>query len=85
LAREARAIAGWEGVVIDRDPDEIVQTVVRASATNRSSMLQDVDAGRPTEIDALVGALVRRADALGRGVPALAAAFAAIRDGASRA
>lgn len=36
---------------------------------NRPSMLQHVESGRPTEIDALNGALVRRAKALGIAVP----------------
>jgi 2-dehydropantoate 2-reductase len=36
---------------------------------NRPSMLQHIQSGRPTEIDALNGALVRRAKALGIDVP----------------
>lgn len=37
---------------------------------NRPSMLQHIESGRPTEIDALNGALVKRAKALGISVPA---------------
>jgi len=40
---------------------EIVRAVCVATANNRSSMLQDVLAGRPTEIEYLSGELLRRA------------------------
>jgi 2-dehydropantoate 2-reductase len=33
-------------------------------------MKQDVDAGRPTELDAFLGALIRKADLCGLEVPA---------------
>ncbi len=47
------------------DPWEKVLQVLHATATNRNSMLQDLERGAPTEIDALCGAVVRQADALG--------------------
>jgi 2-dehydropantoate 2-reductase len=46
---------------------------------NRPSMLQHVEAGRPTEIDALNGALVKRAKALGIPVPANEMIVAAVK------
>ena len=46
---------------------------------NRPSMLQHVQAGRPTEIDALNGALVKRAQALGISVPANEMIVAAVK------
>lgn len=46
-----------------------VWAVVRATAANRTSMLQDVLAGRRTELDAISGAFLRLADAAGAAVP----------------
>lgn len=48
-----------------RDVDE----VLARAGDGRASMLQDFDAGRRTEVDALNGAVVRAADALGIEVP----------------
>ncbi|MDB5091995.1 MAG: 2-dehydropantoate 2-reductase, partial [Candidatus Eremiobacteraeota bacterium] len=41
----------------------------RATAANRNSMLQDLDAGRPSEIEAIAGAIVRSAADHGIAVP----------------
>ena len=43
--------------------------VARATADNRSSMLQDVDRGAPTEVDAIHGAVVRAGRRLGVPTP----------------
>jgi len=39
------------------------------TGANRSSMLQDVEAGRPTEIDAISGAVAREAERRGVAAP----------------
>ncbi len=68
LAREAAAVAAAEGIALPfDDPDAYVLDVVRVTAENRSSMLQDLEAMRPLEIDAINGAIVRRGRA--RGIP----------------
>ncbi len=49
------------------DPIEKVEAVCRLTASNRSSMLQDVDRGVQTEIDYINGAVAKEGEA--RGVP----------------
>lgn len=60
LAREAAAVAAAQGMRLPyTDPFATAEEVARRTASNRSSMLQDVLRGTPTEIDAICGAIVR--------------------------
>ena len=52
----AAAAAGQRFTLPELETD--FDRVVRATAENRSSMLQDVERGRPTEVDAILGALI---------------------------
>jgi 2-dehydropantoate 2-reductase len=70
LVREAAGIANEEGVALDAEA--VVHSailVARRTSSNRASMLQDLDRGRPTEIDAIAGAVVRAADRHGMDAP----------------
>jgi 2-dehydropantoate 2-reductase len=70
LVAEAVAVASARGIRLTfPDPLETVFQVARRTAANRSSMLQDFDRNRPTEIDMINGAVVREADKLGIPVP----------------
>lgn len=68
-AREVGDVATAAGVPLGEDAVEIALSVALQTAGNRSSMLQDVDRGAPTEIDALNGAVVRHGQALGVPTP----------------
>ncbi|SPF44312.1 2-dehydropantoate 2-reductase [Syntrophobacter sp. SbD1] len=56
---EAILVARWKGFQIGEEMVERVIAVARATARNRSSMGQDVDKKKRTEIDAINGAVVR--------------------------
>lgn len=58
--REAEQVAEALGVDLGMDePLKVAERVARKTASNRSSMLQDISRGAPTEIDAICGAVVR--------------------------
>jgi len=70
IAREVARVATAAGVRIGED-EAVRQWRAMAALTgaNRSSMLQDVEAGRPTEIDAISGAVAREGERRGVAAP----------------
>jgi 2-dehydropantoate 2-reductase len=66
-AEEVEAVAAARGVAVS-GAARAAADIAAGTAGNRSSMLQDLDRGARTEIDALCGAVVREARRLG--VPA---------------
>lgn len=68
-AQEAAAVAASLGLALSIDPEVRLSQVCMATAENRSSMLQDIMAGRPTEIEALNAQVVQRGAALGIPTP----------------
>ncbi|WP_231587001.1 ketopantoate reductase C-terminal domain-containing protein [Paenibacillus sp. E194] len=70
LFGEAAAVYRAAHISIDEEKDwERVVQVCRMTSSNSSSMLQDVEAGRRTEIEAITGALIRMADRYEVAVP----------------
>ncbi|MCI4353013.1 MAG: 2-dehydropantoate 2-reductase [Thermoplasmata archaeon] len=71
LLREALTVARAEGMTFtDSEAEAELWRVVRATSDNRSSMLQDLEQGRRTEIDAISGAVLARGEAHGLELPA---------------
>jgi 2-dehydropantoate 2-reductase len=68
-AREAQQVARAAGVPLAGDLEARLSQVCSLTAANRSSMLQDVLAGRPTEIEALNAQVTARGAALGLPTP----------------
>ena len=66
---EAASVAQAQGIEIRKDPAAHVFQVAAATAANRSSMGQDVDHRRQTEIRAINGFVVREADRMGLAAP----------------
>ncbi len=70
LVEEAEAVARARGITLPYpDAYEKVKAVASATGSNRSSMLQDLDRGRRTEIDFINGAVVREGVAAGVPTP----------------
>jgi len=77
LISEAIAVAGADGVAVDRDA--LIKTFAALPDSMESSMQRDQAAGRPLELDALGGALLRRASRAGIAVPVTARLVEEIR------
>jgi len=69
-AREVQAVAATHGIrLLFDDAGAQAEQVARQTAANRSSMLQDVLRGAESEIEAICGAVIRQADAVGVDAP----------------
>jgi 2-dehydropantoate 2-reductase len=80
VAEEGEATARAAGVALPYPSAvEAALDTARKTADNRCSMLQDLEAGRPTEIDYLNGAIVRVAESHGIASPANRALSALVR------
>ena len=75
---EAQAIGAAFGIPIDQRPEQR-HAVTRKLGSFKTSMLQDTLAGRPLEIDALVGAVREIGAHLGLGTPNIDALLGLVR------
>jgi 2-dehydropantoate 2-reductase len=61
LVDEGKAVAAAQGIALDADPEQLIDHAARRDVAydHKASMLQDVEARRPTEIDYLNGGIAR--------------------------
>jgi 2-dehydropantoate 2-reductase len=70
IVRESVAVARATGIALEEeDILDSIREVARATPENKSSMFQDLEKGRRTEIDFINGAIAARAQALGMEAP----------------
>jgi 2-dehydropantoate 2-reductase len=69
LIDEGKRVAAAAGIELHEDPWEMNVLATRRGSRHYPSMLEDVQARRPTEIDHITGALVREAERVGVAVP----------------
>ncbi|HET7403870.1 MAG TPA: ketopantoate reductase C-terminal domain-containing protein, partial [Usitatibacter sp.] len=78
VMREAAAIGARIGCPIEETPEDRHQVTAKLGAF-KTSMLQDVEAGRAIELDALVGAVVELGRRVGVATPCSDALFGLAR------
>jgi 2-dehydropantoate 2-reductase len=69
LVDEGKRVAAASGVELHDDPWEMNVLATRRGSAHSPSMLEDVEAGRPTEVELINGSLVRAAERSGMEVP----------------
>ncbi len=71
LVEEGKAVAAAQGITLDADPEELIDHAAQPGVAydHKASMLQDVEARRPTEIDFLNGGIGRFGRDLGVPTP----------------
>ncbi len=71
LVDEGTSVAAAQGIVLDADPEELIDYAARPEVAygHKASMLQDVEARRPTEVDHLNGGIVEFGRRLGVPTP----------------
>jgi len=69
LVDEGKRVAAAAGVALHDDPWEMNVLATQRGSAHYPSMLEDVEARRPTEVDLITGALVREAERTGVAAP----------------
>ena len=78
--REVEAVARAEGVATPSGlVDRIIEYVDSIPASTRSSLLIDLQQGKPIEVDALLGSVVRRGGRAGVATPIAQALYAVLK------
>jgi 2-dehydropantoate 2-reductase len=75
---ETETVAGKLGIELPISIDQRIAGAEKVGA-HKTSMLQDLEAGRPMEIEAVVGAVVELGDRLGVAMPATRTVYACVK------
>ena len=79
LVEEGKRVAEAKGIALHDDPWEMNVLATRRGSAHVPSMLEDIQAGRSTEIDLITGALVRQGEDAGVEVPLHTALYALVK------
>jgi 2-dehydropantoate 2-reductase len=81
LVDEGKAVADAQGIVLDSDPEELIDYAARPEVAygHKASMLQDVEARRQTEVDYLNGGIAEFGRKLGIATPAHESIWALVK------
>lgn len=81
LVDEGKAVATAQGIVLDADPEDLIDHAAKPEVAydHKASMLQDAEARRTTEVDYLNGGIVRAGDDHGVATPLNRAIWALIK------
>jgi 2-dehydropantoate 2-reductase len=79
LVDEGKSVAAAAGVELYDDPWEMNVLATRRGSAHYPSMLEDVDARRPTEVELINGALVREAQRVGVDAPLHTAVYRLVK------
>lgn len=69
VAQEGIAVAKAQGVILERDPEEMIDSSKEVAYMHKPSMLQDVEAQRTTEIDSINGGVAAIGEKVGVACP----------------
>ena len=79
LMEEGKRVAAAAGIELHEDPWEMNVLATQRGSRHYPSMLEDVEAHRPTEVDQITGAIVREAARLGVPVPLQTAMYRLVK------
>jgi 2-dehydropantoate 2-reductase len=81
LVDEGKSVAAAQGIVLDSDPEELIDYAARPDVAyaHKASMLQDVEARRQTEVDYLNGGIAEFGRRLGVPTPAHESIWALVK------
>jgi 2-dehydropantoate 2-reductase len=79
LMDEGKRIAKAAGISLREDPWEMNVLATQRGSRHYPSMLEDVEARRPTEVDFITGALVREAERRGVDAPLMTAVYRLVK------